>query len=65
MNDERLFTQFLKEYFDNIKEKLPQSYRARQLNNGGIEEQMVWEFETKFLKEPFMKALKNARGRIK
>lgn len=58
MNEEELFKQFLEEYFENIKRELPQSYRARQLNAGGVEAEMVYEFETRFLKEPFMKALK-------
>jgi len=63
MNKEKLFKKFLEEYFENIKKKLPQSYRAQQLKAGGLEAGLVWEFETKFLKEPFMKALKSLKER--
>jgi len=61
MDDEKLFKEFLEGYFENIKKKLPQSYRAQQLKMGGIAAGLVYDFETKFLKEPFMKALKEAR----
>ena len=65
MNDERLFEEFLTGYLLNVKEMLPESYRAQQLKAGGFSAGLVYDFETRFLKEPFMKALKNARGRIK
>lgn len=58
---EEIWQCFLEEYFENIKRELPQSYRAQQLNRGGVEAALVYEFETRFLKEPFMKALKEAK----
>lgn len=61
MDDEELFKQFLEEYFENIKTELPESYRAQQLKMGGVAAGLVYEFETRFLKEPFMKAIKEAR----
>lgn len=60
MNKEKLFQVFLKEYLENIKRELPQSYRARQLEAGGVLAQAVYEFETRFLKEPFMKAIEGS-----
>ena len=57
INKGELFKEFLEKYLENVKIKLPQSYRAQQLVNGGLEAELVYEFETKFLKEPFMKAL--------
>lgn len=59
--DEIIFRDFLAEYLENVKTILPNSYRAKQLKNGGIESALVYEFETKFLKEPFMKALEKVR----
>ena len=61
MEDKELFKKFLEEYFENIKEHLPQSYRARQLNAGGVAEMAVVKFECKFLEGPFMKALEEAK----
>jgi len=63
MDDEKLFKEFLDEYFENIKKELPQSYRAQQLRAGGIPAKLVYDFETRFLKEPFMKVLKEVRLR--
>ncbi len=60
MDKERLFKKFLEEYFENIKKQLPYSYRAQQLKAGGIQAELVYEYETKFLKRPFMNALKKA-----
>lgn len=57
---EKIWEEFLNEYFKNVKRKLPESYRARQLEAGGLEAGLVIEFETKFLKKPFMKAMKEA-----
>jgi hypothetical protein len=61
MNDDELFKQFLEEYFENIKRELPTSYRAQQLNAGGVMAKAVYEFEERFLKQPFMKALKEMK----
>lgn len=58
MNEEKIFDEFLEEYLTNVKKFLPSSFRARQLEDGGIPAKLVYEYETKFLKEPFMKALK-------
>lgn len=57
MNKEKIWEEFLNEYLENVKKKLPQSYRAKQLEAGGFEAGLVIEFETKFLKKPFMKAM--------
>lgn len=54
MNIEKLFEEFL----ENVKKELPESYRARQLEVGGVGKDMVYKFETKFLKEPFKKAFR-------
>lgn len=59
---EELFKEFLNEYLENVKKKLPESYRARQLEMGGTAANLVYEFETRFLKEPFMKAIKKVTG---
>ena len=61
MEEEKLFKEFLEEYFENVKKELPESYRARQLNAGGIAASLVYDFETKFLKEPFLKAIRKAK----
>lgn len=61
MDEKKLFDDFLKEYLDNVKRELPESYRARQLDAGGILASLVYEFETKFLKEPFLKAIRRVR----
>ena len=58
MDKEKIFTEFLEEYLKNVQKMLPQSYRAQQLKSGGVEEVLVFKFETDFLKEPFMNALK-------
>jgi len=54
---EKLFEQFLKEYLENVQRKLPTSYRAMQLKAGGNLAKLVYDFETRFLKEPFMDAI--------
>lgn len=56
--NEKLFEEFLEEYLENVKKKLPDSFRAKQLKAGGLEAGLVYKFETDFLKEPFMKAVK-------
>ena len=53
-----VFDIFLAEYLENVQKELPTSYRAQQLKAGGTEALLVYEFETKFLKEPFMEAIK-------
>ena len=58
MDKEKLFNEFLEAYFENVKRELPESYRARQLEMGGILADKVYEFETRFLKEPFMDVIK-------
>ncbi len=63
IDKEKLFQEFLEEYLANIKRELPHSYRAQQLNAGGELAEAVYIFETKFLKEPFMKALKKANAK--
>lgn len=54
---ELLWNIFLKTYLDNVVKELPDSYRAKQLKNGGLEAELVYEYETKFLKKPFMKVI--------
>jgi len=61
MDKEELFKKFLTKYLENVQKELPQSYRSQQLKNGGVEAELVFEFETRFLKEPFMDAIKEAR----
>jgi len=56
--NEKLFEEFLEEYLENVKKKLPDSFRAKQLKAGGLEAGLVYKFETDFLKEPFMKAIR-------
>lgn len=58
MDYDFLFKTFLKEYLTKVKEELPESYRARQLRMGGEMAELVERYETKFLKEPFMNAIK-------
>ena len=53
----KLFNTFLEEYLENVKKELPESFRAQQLQQGGLAKDAVYEFETRFLKEPFMKAI--------
>ena len=55
---DKVFNLFLAEYLKNVQKELPTSYRAQQLKAGGMEAALVYEFETRFLKEPFMKAIK-------
>ena len=62
MKEEKLFKEFLEEYLKNVKKELPSSYRAQQLEHGGIEAEMVYTFESRFLKIPFMKAIKKIKG---
>lgn len=62
MTDEELFYRFLEEYLNNVSRELPQSFRARQLRAGSLSADAVFEFETRFLKEPFLKAIRKARG---
>lgn len=57
MNEAKLFKDFIEEYLANVKRELPQSYRARQLEMGGMAASAVYAFEIRFLKEPFIKAL--------
>ena len=57
---EKIFQEFLESYLGRVSAILPDSFRAIQLKNGGIEKAAVYEFETKFLKEPFMKAFSEA-----
>ncbi len=58
MNEEKVFEEFLEEYLSNVKKTLPDSFRARQLEAGGESAELVYEFETRFLKKPFLKALR-------
>lgn len=65
ISNERLkevFDVFLAEYLENVQRELPTSYRAQQLRNGGTEAALVYEFETRFLKKPFVKAIGSAFG---
>lgn len=55
---EELFKEFLTGYLENVQKMLPESYRAQQLKAGGVPASLVFDFETRFLKEPFMKALR-------
>jgi uncharacterized protein YnzC (UPF0291/DUF896 family) len=57
----KLFENFLEEYLKNVKKKLPESFRAKQLKAGGLEAGLVYKFETDFLKEPFLKAVQKTR----
>ena len=59
--NEKLFEEFLEEYLENVKKKLPDSYRAKQLKAGGLLAALVYKFETDFLKEPFMKAIEKLK----
>jgi len=59
-----LFEKFLEEYLENVKKKLPESFRAKQLKAGELEAGLVYKFETDFLKEPFMKAIAQAQKEI-
>lgn len=52
-----IWERFLYAYLDNVKSKLPESYRAQQLKTGGMEAAAVVEFETQFLKSPFRAAV--------
>jgi len=61
-NLEKIWEEFLSEYLRNVQSELPDSYRAKQMKAGGFDAALVIEFETKFLKEPFMEALKKVRG---
>ena len=54
----KIFNKFLAEYLKNVQKELPTAYRAQQLKAGGMEAALVYEFETRFLKEPFMRAIK-------
>ena len=58
MSNEGLFKEFLEEYLGNVKKRLPSSYRATQLAEGGTEANLVYVFETEFLKAPFEKAIR-------
>lgn len=46
------FTAFLLEYLEKVREILPQSYRARQMEAGGELANLVMEFESRFIREP-------------
>lgn len=65
MKFEELFKGFLLEYLNNVIKELPESYRAQQMKNGGVEAGLVMEFETRFLKEPFRKALQDYEERVR
>lgn len=56
---EEVFKVFLAEYLENVQKELPTSYRAQQLKAGGTEAALVYEFESRFLKGPFLKAIRN------
>lgn len=60
-NEKELFDEFLQEYLKNVQKILPQSYRARQMKMGGKMKDLVFEFETRFLKEPFLKAIRKVK----
>lgn len=60
MDEDKLFKDFLEGYLRNVVRELPQSYRAQQLKAGGFASDAVYEFETRFLKEPFLKAVREA-----
>jgi hypothetical protein len=62
---EELFKKFLEEYLDNVKMELPESYRAKQLRTGNIEAALVYKFEDKFLRKPFMRAIEQIEMAIK
>jgi hypothetical protein len=62
---EGIFSDFLGQYLKNVARELPQSYRARQLEAGGYGAELVFEFEARFLKEPFKKALESFEKKIK
>lgn len=62
--EEELFKEFMTEYLNKVKEKLPESYRAQQLKAGGMCKTAVFYFEEKFLREPFMKALEKFKKRV-
>jgi len=57
MDRELLFKEFLAEYLERVKNILPDSHRAHQLEAGGVEKALVINFETRFLKDPFMKVI--------
>jgi hypothetical protein len=60
MDKEKLFNEFLEEYLKNVQTILPESYRALQVKAGGLTKSLVYDYETQFLKKPFMKALDKA-----
>lgn len=64
MNKKEIFKEFLSEYLENVKKMLPESYRAKQLRTGGTPASLVYEFETKFLKRPFLNAFKVLEKRV-
>ena len=57
-NLDNRFDKFLEEYLENIKRELPESFRAKQLSGDKIERTLVFEFETRFLKQPFLNIMK-------
>lgn len=61
----KLFKQFFKEYLENVTKTLPDSFRAKQLNAGGIEREAVYVMEISFLMKPFMKALSDSLSSLK
>ena len=60
--DEDIWHDFLEAYLVNVKRLLPESYRARQLHAGGVFADAVYNYETAFMKIPFMQALKKKGG---
>ena len=63
---ESLWQEFLEAYLKNVKEKLPQSYRAGQLEHGTeYEKSLVYKFETMFLRKPFEKAIDEVLAHVK
>ena len=58
-----LFATFLREYLENVMNILPESHRAKQLKAGGAGELAVYSYETAFLREPFLKAIKGGHQR--
>lgn len=65
IDEEVLWTDFLMEYLENVKRILPDSFRAKQLKAGGMEKALVYGMETKFMKEPFLKALRKVQEKPK
>ena len=65
MDKEALFQEFLAQYLANVLRELPGSYCAKQIKAGDKSCLAVYFFEEKFLREPFMKALKKYESNTK